>query len=347
VTPRRVLLTRLRFIGDVVLTTPLIRSVRNAYPDAFIAYCAERAAASLLEGNPALNEIIPYDYGSPSWREQLRVGRLLRRHRFDLVIDLFGNPRSAVLCLLSGASVRVGPARRGRGRFYTHRVADDGAPKTAIGFHNLSLAAAGIPPTATATELFLTHGERGAAAQLLREQCGKGPIVAVHPGATWPAKHWFPDRFAALIDRLAAAGLRTVVLAGPRDGTTVEGVRRAARTELTVLAGLPLRTMAAVLSHCAVFVGNDAGPMHISAAVGTPTIGLFGPGEDDIWFPYDPAAGHTALRRPVPCHPCHLDFCNREGEGYMECMKRLEVEEVAAAALASARRGTSRVPPPV
>jgi ADP-heptose:LPS heptosyltransferase len=71
--------------------------------------------------------------------------------------------------------------------------------------------------------------------------------------------------------------------------------------------------------------------MHIAAAVGTPTIGLFGPGEEDIWFPYDPAKGHRALRKDVPCHPCHLDHCNRTGTGYMECMQLLTVDDVAAA----------------
>jgi len=80
--------------------------------------------------------------------------------------------------------------------------------------------------------------------------------------------------------------------------------------------------------------------MHIAAAVGTPTIGLFGPGEDAIWFPYPQQGGHLALRKEVPCHPCHLDVCNRAGNGYMECMKLLTVEEVVNAAdLGAATRG--------
>ena len=86
-----------------------------------------------------------------------------------------------------------------------------------------------------------------------------------------------------------------------------------------------------MISCCSVFVSNDAGPMHIAAALGVPTIGIFGPGEDFVWFPYDPSAGHTPLRKDVPCHPCHLDFCNRAGDGYMECMKLLAVSDVFAA----------------
>lgn len=259
-----------------------------------------------------------------------------------MVIDLFGNPRSALLARLSGARVRVGPDRRGRGRFYTHRVADDGRPKSAVAFHHQSLAAAGIPATSSTTEIFLSDAERGSARDLLARtlgSAGKGrKVVAVHPGATWPAKHWPAEQFGGLAARIREAGHAVVLLGGPRDGDTIAAVQRAAGGDLPALSALPLRTVAAVTSACAAFVGNDAGPMHISAAVGTPTIGLFGPGEENIWFPYDRAAGHTALRVDVPCHPCHLDVCTREGEGYMECMRLLTVDRVTSVVLAAAGR---------
>jgi lipopolysaccharide heptosyltransferase II len=336
---RRILITRLRFIGDIVLTTPVIRSVRAACPESYIAYMGERSAVTLLEQNPFLDEIIPYNYGRPGALEQARVGFLLNRKRFDLVVDLFGNPRSAVLAWLSGARVRVGPERKGRGRLYTIRVADDGRPKTAVEFHNGYIAAAGIPATASAPELFLSQDERRDGASYLRWACGEGkplegggPIVGMHPGATWPAKKWLPEKFAGLADMLRSRlGARVIITSGPADVETALAVDSRAVSAPTVLNVLPLRQLAAVISRCSVFVSNDAGPMHIAAALGVPTVGLFGPGEESIWFPYDPSAGHTALRRDVPCHPCHLDFCNRVGEDYMECMKLLSVDDVFAA----------------
>jgi heptosyltransferase III len=331
-TAERILITRMKFIGDVVLTTPVIRSVRNAYPHARIAYMGEKQAVSLLEGHPCLDEILPYDYARPALLEQARMAMLLRSRSFDLAIDLFGNPRSALLTRLSGAKVRVGPDRAGRGRLYTIRVHDDGLPKSAIAFHNQSLAAAGIPVTASNTELFPGEGERReAAARVDTVTSGTGPIVAIHPGATWPAKQWAAERFGMLAGRLAGEGMRVIVLAGPNDGERLSLVCRHAGIGPGVLTGLTLREMAAVLSVCSAFVGNDAGPMHIAAAVGTPTIGVFGPGEENIWFPYRREEGHTALRKDVPCHPCHLDVCTRGGDGYMECMKLLQVDEVAAA----------------
>ena len=326
----------MKFIGDVVLTTPLIRSVRNAYPDAYIAYMGEKNAVSLLEHNPNLNDIIPFDFAKPTIFEQPRVAWQLRRRGFDLAIDLFGNPRSALLTYLSGAKVRVGAERKGRGSLYTVRVRDNGEPKTAIEFHNQFIRAAGISPTAMKTEIFITEDERREARiylQWLDHDTApldfSKTIIGLHPGATWPAKCWLPERFGELADILTAKlGAQIIITAGPGDGDAVKEVLRSSTASVKVIAGLPLRQLAAILSHCAAYVANDNGTMHIAAAVGTPTIGIFGPGEENIWFPYAREQGHTALRRDVSCHPCHLDFCNREGDGFMECMKLLSVREV-------------------
>ena len=331
----------MKFIGDVVLTTPIIRSVRTAFPQAYVAYMGEKGAVSLLEHHPCLDEIIPYDYSRPTFIEQPRVALLLKRRKFDLVVDLFGNPRSALLTYLSGAKTRVGTERKGRGRFYTIQVKDDGKPKTAEQFHNQFIEAVGIKASSDKTEIFLTDDERREGRIYLQWIDGESkpldpgrPVIGIHPGATWPAKKWLPERFAGLADLLTAR-LRAQVLmvAGPNDDETVNAVLKECIAPVKVVRSLPLRQLAAVMSHCSMFIANDAGPMHIAAALGIPTIGLFGPGEENIWFPYAAKEGHIALRKDVPCHPCHLDFCNRQGDGYMECMKLLTVDEVAGWAM--------------
>jgi len=340
---RRVLITRMKFIGDVILTTPIIRSVRAAFPSAHIAYLGEKEAVSLLKHNPNLDEVIPFNFSVPSLVEQTRVGLLLRRRRFDLVIDLFGNPRSALLTFLTGARTRVGLDRPGRGKLYTIRVQDDGKRKTAIGFHEQFLRAVGIPATVARPEIVLTDDERRNAARLLaslEERAPVGdappPIIGMHPGATWPAKMWLPERFGELAATIALKlGAQVVITAGPKEKETVARALAAAGGSAMAVPVLPLRELAAVISHCSVFISNDAGPMHIAPALNVPTIGLFGPGEEDIWFPYSRADGHLPLRMDVPCHPCHLDICNRPGDLYMECMKLLTVEEVFEAVKAS------------
>jgi len=337
---QRILLTRLRYIGDVVLTTPIIRSLRVACPQAFIAYLGEKAAVSLLEHNPCLDEIIPFDPSRPTLLEQSRVALLVRKRRFDLVIDLFSNPRSALLTYLSGARTRVGLERKGRGKLYTVRVTPPSGSLTAIEFHNQFLRAVGLAPSAGRTEIFLTEAEQLEAQRYVARLAGVDDsrktgvrYIGIHPGATWPAKRWLPERFAEPANVLVQrTGAHILLTAGAKDGEIAKEVLGHTISGVHLLHNVPLRQLAAVISRCAVFISNDAAPMHIAAAVGTPTIGLFGPGEEAIWFPYPLTTGHRALRKDVPCHPCHLDVCNRAGDGYMECMKLLTVNEVVKVA---------------
>ncbi len=332
----RILLTRLKFIGDVVLTTPLIQTLRETFPSAYIAYLGDSQAVSLLEGNPYLDEIFSVDFSKRGFIKRIQLFYILNRCRFDLVIDLFCNPRSALFSFATGAAVRVGGDLPGRGKLYTIRIKDDGTPKSAIAFHYQSLKAVGIEAKSFETKIFLTEEEKKEAMRYLEWQdidLSK-PLVALHPGGTWPAKLWPAERFAELADLLRAKTHAQVLLTrGPGDGETVKKVENAVVGHVLSLPVLPLRQLAAIISHCSAYAANDSGPMHIAPALGIPTIGIFGPGEENIWFPYTTAfpggsGKHVALRRDVPCHPCHLNVCNRPGSLYMECMNLLSVHDV-------------------
>lgn len=333
---QRIVISRLRFIGDVILTTPLLGAVREKFPGAHIAYLADAGAVRLLEHNPNLNELIAYDFSRPDILEQLRITRLLRSKRFDVFVDLFSNPRSALLAFGSGARIRIGKEVPGRGKFFTHRIGEDGKRRTAVEFHYRYLEPLGIAPSNRRTEIFLTEEEKREARIFLKWQGVEAgsPIVGVHPGATWPAKMWRKEHFASLVDLLnAKLGAQVVITQGPNDAKLTSEISSLAVGKLTVLDVLPLRQLAAVLSQLTAYVSNDAGPMHMAVAVGTPTVGLFGPGEEDIWFPYvppfyDSEAGHAALRHDVYCHPCHLDFCDKSGSEFMACMQLLSPSRV-------------------
>jgi ADP-heptose:LPS heptosyltransferase len=327
----RILISRMKFIGDVVLTTPVIRSVREKFPSAYIAFLGDKQAVSLLEHNPCIDEIIPFDFSRATIIEQPRVMLQLRKRKFDVFVDLFSNPRTAILARASGAAMRVGKEVGGRGKLYTHRIRDDGHSKSAIEFHYQYVRPLGVEPVHWKTEIFLTDDEKREAKNYLKWQDLdlEKPIVGLHPGATWPAKRWQWENFAGLVDLLRAKlNVNVVLTQGPKEQEIVENISRRATANVLALPLMNLRQLAAVISQFAVYVSNDAAPMHIGPAVGTKTIGIFGPGEEDIWFPYDRAEGHSALRRNVACHPCHLDFCNRGNEGYMECMKLLSVKDV-------------------
>lgn len=329
----RICISRMKFIGDIILTTPLIRSVREKFPEAFITYLGEKEGVSLLRHHPDLNEIISFDFARPTIIEQVRVIRELRKKKFDLFIDLFCNPRTAMIARASGASIRIGKEVRGRGSLYTHRISDNGKPKTAIEFHYQYLQPLGIEPGNHAPKIFLTEDERREARTFLKWQDIDldRPIIGLHPGATWPAKMWEWEKFADLADLIRAKlKAQVVITQGPGDKEIALNVSQRSVGSNLLLPVVPIRQLAAMISQFKVFVSNDAGPMHIGPAVGTKTIGIFGPGEENIWFPYHREDGHLPLRKNVACHPCHLDFCNRSQDEFMECMKLLSVREVLA-----------------
>ncbi|CUS79079.1 lipopolysaccharide heptosyltransferase II [Candidatus Kryptonium thompsonii] len=344
----KILITRLRFIGDIVLTTPVIRAVRKKFPNSYIAYLADKNAITLLENNPYLDELIPLDF---SWtlKEQLNFIKTLRTKKFDLVIDLFGNPRSAILSFLSGAKTRIGGEFGWRKYLYTHPIPRSEERKNAIKFHLDYLKPIGITFSEPLsyedmkTEIFLSHNEKSWATEYLKS---KGidlnkKTVGIHPGATWPAKMWFKENFAELANRIALKLNANVIITHSENETelAIEVFNLTSRKNIFVLDALNLRQLASVLSLVDLYISNDCGPMHISVAVGTKTIGIFGPGEEDIWFPYPNSEGHKALRVDVECHPCHLDFCNKEGENYMKCMKLLTVDMVFNEVVKLLKRG--------
>jgi len=327
----RLLLTRMKFIGDVILTTPVIHALRDTFPRAYIAYLGEKKAVSLLEHNPYLDEIIPYDFSRPSIIEQPRMALELRRRKFDVVVDLFSNPRSALLTFLSGAPMRIGKDVRGRGRFYTHRIQDIGSLKCAIEYHYSYVAPLGVNPSHWRTEIFLTDDEKREARLYLKHSGVdlSKPVIAMHPGATWHNKMWFRENFVKLADLLRAKlGAEVLINPGPDDRELVDAIVRRCTAPVHTLPVLPLRQLAAVLSLCNVFVSNDCGPMHIGIAVGTKTIGIFGPEPIEVWFPYPEQDGHKALFKKIECSPCRVTKCFRDEEHFMECMKQLSVEEV-------------------
>jgi heptosyltransferase-2 len=328
---RRILVSRLRFMGDVLLTLPAVRALKAAYPSARITYLTQHPYQELLENHPDIDEVLVLDT-KRLW-PQIRLLRRFMSGRYDISVDLFGNPRSALWMRLSGARMRIGGDFRGRRMHYTHRIRNDGKPKTAAEFHLSYLKPLGIPLENSEPEIFLTPEEKDRARDWLNAQgaAGRGPLIGLHAGASWPAKRWFPERFAALADRLRSElGASILWTEGPGEAAILDVVRKSSRGPIRRSGVLPLRSLAAVLGECDVFVSNDCGPMHLAPAVGTKTVGIFGPGEPEIWFPYNQAGGHRFIHANVDCSRCHMDVC-----GKMDCMKAVSVEDVFNAVKAS------------
>jgi lipopolysaccharide heptosyltransferase II len=331
-----ILVSRLRFMGDIILTTPLLNALKQAFPQARITYLAEKPYAPLLYNHPDIDQIISLD--RTSLRAQLPALKELVHNHYDLAIDLFGNPRSAQLSFLSGAGMRIGGDFRGRKIFYTHKIKDDGQRKTAIEFHLQYLKPLHIAYQQIQPYLCVKEEEEKQARTYLREKSYDldRPIIGIHPGATWPAKKWFADRFAELAkkitDELHAQVFFTV---GPGETGLAESIIQSAALQAPEPEVLNVRQLMSIIKQFQVYVANDCGPMHIAPAVGTRVVGIFGPGEPDIWFPYSQQAGHQLVYRTVDCSCCHRDFCND-----LFCMREISVNmafEAVARALAKSR----------
>ncbi len=322
-----VLISRLRFMGDIILTTPLVRAIKEKKPEIQITYLAESPYHTILENHPDVDTILSYD--PKSFVSQIQLFGQMMKMKFDLSIDLFGNPRSAWLSFLSAARYRIGGDFRGRKLFYTHRIIDDGKSKSAIQFHLQYLKPLGLNESISDPVIFLSEQEIHWGKSYLQKQDydPDKKIIGIHTGASWPAKRWLPERFGELGKRLIEEYQAQLFFTmGSGEEALVASVIKNCGCQSNTPELLSIRQLASVLSQLDLFITNDCGPMHLAPAVATKTIGIFGPGEPEIWFPYSEEKGHRIIHKEIDCSRCHRDFCD-----VMQCMQTITVDDVMKA----------------
>jgi lipopolysaccharide heptosyltransferase II len=338
----KILVLAIRAIGDMVLVTPAIRALADAFPGSAVSVVTESFAADVFEANPRISEIVGIDRwslrGLP-WYRKLATDaawlRRIRRGRYDIAVDLFCGPRSAQLAWISGAPVRVAEGVRGRRAFYTSTVSVEHAGRHLVEQKMQIVRALTGDVETPAPEIFLRDDERRRAGEKLRVATGGdgGAVVGLFPGAGWFHKQWPAGRFAELADRLAARGCRVAVIGGPRDEDACRRVAEKARSGPAILSGIErLRETIALIDRMSLFVSNDTGPMHIAAGLGIPTVGLFGPSDATKYRPW---GAHTRMiSASLPCSPCPQDedTCNLHGREKAECMMTISVDEVYSTA---------------
>lgn len=324
-----ILVIKLRHIGDVLLATPVFRTLKQAYPKARLTALLNRGTEAVLAHHPDLHEILIAEKGAMG--TQLRFLRELRRKRFDCVVDLTDGDRSAFMSLASGAGMRVGfnAEHRWRGLLYTHVAKPLPDELHRIEYDMATVRALGLAGATSRPALYLSPDEESAAERILRESAGSDgaskKLIMIQPGARYPLKVWPGERFAELADRLARAMPCRILLGGDaREREAAEAVQMRTQCRPTVVAGrLSLLEFGALLKRCDLFIGNDGGAMHMAAAVGTPVVALFGPTYPERWGPR--GAPSEILYKGLDCRACYHPVCIR---GDDNCMRLISVDEV-------------------
>ena len=337
--PEAVLVIGPNWIGDAVMSTPALANLRRGLPKARIDLLVPRHVAPLFEDHPQVNRVMIRAARRP-WRMRLVQVIGLRHHGYNMVLLLPNSFRAALYGWLVGAPLRLGYATDGRRALLTHAVpAAAEPPRHQVDAYLHLVAALGLPTEERMPMLVPTMRAEMAAEHLWAAQ-GWGRedvVIGMCPGAAFgPAKRWWPERFAALADRLiASGGLRVVFLGSPDEVPLVEHIRAQMTHQAASLAGQDtLGSFMSLAARCAVVVANDSGSMHIANAVGTPVVACFGPTDPLRTAPL--AAPATVLRRDLPCSPCFRTACPYPDH---PCMRFIEVDDAYRAVLDLLGRG--------
>jgi heptosyltransferase III len=333
----RALVMKLRHHGDVLLASPVLGALKAHAPHLEIDALVYDDTAPMLEGHPALAQV--HTVGR-KWRSEPALRRLsveknlfknLRDRHYDLLIHLSEQPRGAWLARTLGARFSVAPKMADRGAFWTQSFTHlyPVAPRRHQVEVNLdALRRIGVQPALEQRKLLFVPGR--VAEERIAQWVGVKNFVQVHPASRWRFKCWPAEQNAELIDRLGADGHQVVITAAPdaAELAFVEDILSRARTKPLNLAGhLSIKELGALAARARAFIGVDSMPMHLAAAMGTPTVALFGPSGELEWGPWNVA--QRVITSTHSCRPCGLDGCG--GGKVSECLTTLPVEPVHAA----------------
>lgn len=346
----KILLIRLRLIGDVVFTTPAIAALRQHYPTASITYLVEAAAEPVVRHNPHLTEIIVAQRprGLRRVLYDFQLARRLRRAGFDLVIDFHGGPRSAWLTRATGAAQRIGYDLPGRSWLYTNRLpwsralvpprhsvdnqSDLLTPLANVRRPDREWAPVEMPVDASAAR---SVDERLARAGVSADTA----VVVIHVSAGNPFRRWPGDHFARVAASLASdAARRIIITSGPSESEAADAIASQAQdyagpagSRVVRCGEFDLSELRALVGRAALFIGGDSGPLHIAATTNVPVVALFGPTLPARSMPWRGSQTRAVAidAGELPCRPCHQRQCV---PGDFRCLTNIGPERVVAAA---------------
>ncbi|MCE2416274.1 lipopolysaccharide heptosyltransferase II [Candidatus Poribacteria bacterium] len=325
----KILVIRVDGIGDLLNSTPAISLLRENYPSAEITVLARPLNAPVLIGNPDVDRILVFDRDGKhrGFLAQFQFYSELRRERYQLVVAMQTAMWSHLIAFLSGAPYRLGRYQKRFKSTLTHAWRGK-YPKgeTHEVDRNLELVQFICNGEGQRKLIFHLSPDEIAAAKARLTCLGIGGepfLIGIHPGGSSFDKRWPEKRYAELADRVAHHyNAAILLLRGPGEEALTDNIQQAMHSPAITHAPETIRELGALLSCCDLVVCNDSGPMHLAAALGVPTVAIFGPTDHVAWHPLSENA--SIVRRDMPCWPCSAHKCKI---GW-ECTKKLPVELV-------------------
>jgi lipopolysaccharide heptosyltransferase I len=336
---KKFLFIKVSSLGDVVHALPALRTLRASHPDAYIAWLVEAPYQNLLYNNPDLDEIIVIR--TRHWRknwtlktlgEISKTISLLRKRRFDVAIDLQGLIKTGLIARLSGARQRLGLHRKNckepLNALFTNKKAATIGPGTHVVdiYLNLIHLAGGNQQVTQIHPLNVPEATSAPVDLFLQEnpEISAKPIAFINPGAGFPTKLWEADRFAKLADRIVEElGFSILLVWGPGEKGMAEQIGGMMKQKSWIAPKTSIQESIVLFRHAALLISCDTGPLHLAAAMGVPTVSLFGPTDPARNGPY--GLNHQVVCKPQPCSFCWKKACHIQTH---DCMQQIEVEEV-------------------
>lgn len=336
---RSILIWGPNWIGDIVLGIPTVRTLKKQFPESSLAYVVPSPLGEILSREKEIDQLIPRN-PSGNWSSTMALIKRLRRGRFDLGIALPNSFRAAAMLFLSGARKRVGYGSDGRSFLLTDPLPARSRKEEGHRvdyFLKLALQAGCVEP-AKSLSMEIGEEEKKEAEGLLAEYGigSKDLLMGIHPGASKPPRTLAPQRFSEMCRCILKQWDARILLFGSaREGELLREVQRGAEDNrvMAIERPVPLRMTASLLNRCNYFIGCDSGLMHLAAAVGTPVVGIFGPGIPEHTGPACEEGKKAVIYHPFPCAPCRQRFfkdCHPSPEGRPPCIEKIRVEEVLA-----------------
>lgn len=342
-TYKNILVINTMHIGDLMLVTPALRTLRANYPKAHIALLTDKPLADLVRCNENIDECILIDkHGRDKGILALiRFIRQIRKRHFDLVINYHRNERASAIASFSGGKKIVGYAQPFFHRFFDHwmpNLAMADTPKDKV-MHQTLCHLKVLQEAAGCTklddrglEMWLPPEEEKKASDLWQKEFAEGDrVIAFNIGASWMTKRWIDAYFAECADHFIQEGYHIAFLGGPTDVAIVkaciEKMKEKDSPKVHVFTGkVSLTVLAGLLRRCCLFLTTDSGPMHVGVAMNVPIVTMFGASPVPTFYPYD--GKDIVIKTPESCHPCGIHDCPKKGEDHMACMKHIPVDVV-------------------